>query len=149
MELTTDMDFFDVLVRYETQLWNHLDDRLQTAGAVSLATLSALRVVRRRTGGCRVQEIRTDLGITVGAASKLVDRLERDGLAVRSAHPQDRRSSLIALTPAGDAAHDTGVALLDSALTDHLAGERSAAATTVVLQRLMSRLGATSPEVPR
>jgi len=23
------MDFFDILVRYETYLWNHLDDRLQ------------------------------------------------------------------------------------------------------------------------
>jgi DNA-binding MarR family transcriptional regulator len=42
-----------------------------------------------------------ELQITVGAASKLVDRLERAGLAVRSAHPSDRRSMLIALTEAG------------------------------------------------
>ena len=26
------MDFFDALVRYETYLWNHLDDRLVAAG---------------------------------------------------------------------------------------------------------------------
>ena len=97
------MDFFDALVRYETYLWNHLDDRLVAAGGVSLANLTALRVVRRHAGSARVQELRTQLGITVGAASKLVDRLERDGLVVRTANPHDRRSSLIALTPAGDA----------------------------------------------
>lgn len=143
------MDFFDALVRYETQLWNHLDDRLQADGGVSLGTLSALRVVRRHAGACRVQELRTDLGITVGAASKLVDRLERDGLAVRSAHPLDRRSSLVALTPAGDDAHDAGVALMASTLTDHMAGEPDVAETTVVLRRLLSTLGASTPEPSR
>ena len=117
------MDFFDALVRYETYLWNHLDDRLVAAGGVSLANLTALRVVRRHAGSARVQELRTHLGITVGAASKLVDRLERDGLVVRTANPHDRRSSLITLTPAGDAAHDAGVALVDSELAAHLAGE--------------------------
>ncbi|PVU84393.1 MarR family transcriptional regulator (plasmid) [Cellulomonas sp. WB94] len=143
------MDFFDVLVGYETYLWNHLDDRLRAGGGVSLGTLSALRVVRRHAGECRVQELRTDLGITVGAASKLVDRLERDGLAVRSAHPGDRRSSLVTLTAAGDAAHDAGVALMATTLAEHLAGETALAETTVALARLLAKLGATLPQVAR
>jgi len=50
------MDFFDVLVRCETYLWNTVDHRLQADGEVSLSTLSALRVVRRHAGDCRVQE---------------------------------------------------------------------------------------------
>ena len=57
--------------------------------------------MRRHSGAARVQELRTELGITVGAASKLVDRLERDGLVVRTAHPHDRRSSLVTLTAPG------------------------------------------------
>jgi len=133
------MDFFDALVRYETYLWNHLDDRLVATGGVSLANLTALRVVRRHAGSARVQELRTELGITVGAASKLVDRLERDGLVVRTANPHDRRSSLVTLTPAGDSAHDTGVVLVDAELSAHLAGEDVTEATAL-LTRLLDRL---------
>ncbi len=146
MELIGGMEFFDALVRYETYLWNQLDHRLADAGEVALPTLFALRVIRRHAGDCRVQDLRADLGVTVGAASKLVDRLERDGLALRSPHPHDRRSSLVALTSAGEAAHDTGVAVVDSALTDHLAGEAGVGDTTDVLRSLMSRLGAPSTE---
>ena len=136
------MDLFDALVKYETDLWNHLDDRLRDAGAVPLPTLFALRVVRRHPGTCRVHEIRSDLGITVGAASKLVDRLERDGLAVRRPHPDDRRSSLVSLTPAGDRAHDEGVEILRRGLDDQLGGEPGIADLTAGLARLQARLAA-------
>jgi DNA-binding MarR family transcriptional regulator len=37
----------------------------------------------------------------VGAASKVVDRVEAAGHCVRRPNPGDRRSSLIALTPEG------------------------------------------------
>jgi DNA-binding MarR family transcriptional regulator len=143
------MNFFDVLVRYETDLWNHLDDRLDSAGGVSLATLFALRVVRRHNGQCRVQEVSTELGITVGAASKVVDRLVQAGLAIRTPHPQDRRSSLIALTPAGDAAHDIGVKLLETALAKHLADGPDVARLTSALRRLQMRLTAPALEATR
>lgn len=133
------MDFFDALVTYETYLWNDLDDRLRAAGSPSLGTVSALRVVRRHAGACRVQEIRADLGITVGAASKLVDRLERDGLAVRGVHPSDRRSSLVALTPAGDSAHDESVRLVEAALAEHVEGVDVGDATAT-LTLLLGRL---------
>ena len=139
------MDLFDSLVRYETYLWNELDNRLRDAGSISLGTLFALRVIRRHEGSCRVQELRSELGITVGAASKLVDRLERDGLAVRAAHPTDRRSSLVALTRAGDTAHDDGVALVDAALTEHFTGIDVGEMTStlnVLLGRLRSPLAA-------
>ncbi|MGN8244749.1 MarR family winged helix-turn-helix transcriptional regulator [Cellulomonas soli] len=141
------MDFFDALVRSEVNLWNHLDDRIRTLG-LSLGTLEGLRVVHRHAGTCRVQEIRTDLGITVGAASKVVDRLERDGLAVRSAHPHDRRSSLVTLTPAGQDAHDRGVAALQAALDAVLADEPDLAVVTAALQRLRTRLQPTAEPTP-
>lgn len=138
------MDFFDLLVRYETELWNHLEDRLRDGGGVSLATLSALRVVDHHDRRARVQDVRADLRITVGAASKLVDRLERDGLATRRPHPDDRRSSLVELTPAGRDALATGTALLDEAMRAHLGEETAAAlaAATEVLRRLDARLTA-------
>ena len=128
------MDFFDTLIRYETDLWNYLDRTLLSEGAVSLATLEALRVVDRHAGRARVHELQDDLRITVGAASKLADRLEKAGLAVRSANPDDRRSSILTLTPEGRAEHARGVEVLDQALTAHLAGEGSA------LEALMSSI---------
>ena len=116
------MDFFDALVRYETDLWNHLDRRLADAGATSLAVLEALRVVGRHAGRARVAELQDELRITVGAASKLVDRLERDGLAVRAPNPEDRRSSVLSLTAAGVHQHDTGLAIVNAALAEHTEG---------------------------
>lgn len=134
------MDFFDALIRYETDLWNHLDARLRAAHGPSLATVCALRVVARHDGACRVQDLRSDLGITVGAASKLVDRLERDGLAVRRANPDDRRSSLVELTTDGQGALEVGIAVVEDGLAEHLDGEADLAAVTALLARLDSQL---------
>lgn len=43
------------------------------------------------------------LGLTRGAISKLADRLVGKALAIRSAHGEDRRYQMLALTPAGRA----------------------------------------------
>ena len=92
--------FFDTLVRLEIELWNEIDARLRDDG-VTLARYQALHAVHEHDGRARVHEVAQDLGITVGAASKLVDRLEQDGTARREPNPDDRRSSLIALTTDG------------------------------------------------
>lgn len=97
--------FFSELVRLELVLWNRLDELQEQSGAVSLAQLQALRAVRSRDGAARVQDVAGALQITVGAASKLVDRLERDGLAHRSPNPADRRSMLVELTRDGEMAY--------------------------------------------
>ncbi|CAN7438757.1 MarR family transcriptional regulator [Microbacterium sp. LjRoot45] len=97
----TRVELLEELVRYETLLWNTVERGLSRAGSSSLATLLALRYLHQRESLGRVQDLAWRLGVTVGAASKIVDRLERDGLAVRRPHPDDRRSSLIALTPHG------------------------------------------------
>jgi len=60
-----------------------------------------LRIVGGRAGRCRVQDIADEVAITVGATSKAVDRLEAAGLLVRRPNPDNRRSSLIELTPEG------------------------------------------------
>jgi DNA-binding MarR family transcriptional regulator len=137
------MDFFDALIRYETNLWNHVDNRLKAAGAPSLAVLSALRVIGRYAPSARVQELSQELRITVGAASKLADRLEKEGLAQRLPHPSDRRSSLIALSPAGERALVVGAQVLQDVLDEHLAGEDISALVSAV-QRLDESLTATA-----
>jgi len=91
---------FSELVRLETELWNAVEERLRADFGVTLPVFEFLQVISR-TPACRVQDIAAELSITVGGTSKIVDRIEASGYCVRSANPNDRRSSIIALTPAG------------------------------------------------
>ncbi len=133
------MDFFDALVRYETDLWNTAERELQRETGLGLGTLQALRVIVRHSPAARVNELSRDLGITIGAASKFVDRLERDGLAAREPHPDDRRSSLITLTQTGERARSEGEGALARSL-ERLVGDVDLAAATAVLGALQARL---------
>jgi MarR family transcriptional regulator, organic hydroperoxide resistance regulator len=91
---------FDDLVRFETILWGTIDSRLQEECGLSLASLNALLIIDA-TPLCRVQDIARAVEITVGGASQAVDRLESAGLCARRANPEDRRSSIVELTPEG------------------------------------------------
>jgi DNA-binding MarR family transcriptional regulator len=48
-------------------------------------------------------ELGADLGITSSASTALVDRLERQGIADRHAHPRDRRRVVVGLSDKGHA----------------------------------------------
>lgn len=129
--MTAYVDFFAELVRLEIRLWARLDGSQRTMGVASVAQLQALRVLQATDGNARIQDVAVELQITVGAASKLVDRLERDGLAARIANPADRRSMFVGLTSAGEHALDDAAAaaaqnleaLLGSTLTPAAAAE--------------------------
>ena len=97
--MTRAIDLFTELVRAQIELWNELNAHLESVVGISLAQFQALAAIRE--GKNRVQEMSEEMRITVGATSKLVDRLERDDLARRSAHPSDRRSSIVSLTDHG------------------------------------------------
>lgn len=115
-----ELELLDAVVGYEIALWNHLDSQLTQAGDVSLAVFSALRVVERHGGSARIRELQDDLRITVGSASKLADRLERDGLVVRRQNPGDRRSSLLELTAVGRDRYESAGVQVAAALSDHV-----------------------------
>jgi DNA-binding MarR family transcriptional regulator len=91
---------FSELVRFQTELWNAVDDRLRTDFDLPLSRFEPMQVIARQPS-CRVFDIATQLSITVGGTSKLVDRIEESGYCVRRNNPDDRRSSLIELTLAG------------------------------------------------
>ena len=67
-------------------------------------------------------DIAQEVDITVGATSKGVDRLEARGWCERRANPDDRRSSLLALTPAGRAALTAATPTFETALAERVAG---------------------------
>jgi len=99
---TPDLPFvFGELVRLEIELWDAVEARLSADTDVTLARYLAMRAIARRPA-CRVQDIAEELAITVGGTSKVVDRVAAAGHCARRPNPDDKRSSLIQLTPAGE-----------------------------------------------
>ncbi|MFI5953246.1 MarR family winged helix-turn-helix transcriptional regulator [Cryptosporangium sp. NPDC051539] len=120
---------FDDLVRFETVLWNSVDARLRREHDVTLGGLNVLMVVEA-TALCRVYDIAEALAITVGGVSQAVDRLEKPGLLSRRPNPEDRRSSLVELTPTGLSLLEAARATLDDELDRQLRAPLSASALT-------------------
>jgi DNA-binding MarR family transcriptional regulator len=133
--------FFKVLLHYEIALWNALDAALRDAHSLPLGRFQALGALKKRGGNGRIHDLAGDLGITVGATSKLVDRLEQDGSARRQPNPDDRRSSLISLTPEGERLHAAASATFEAALRASLPTEEvNLPALTVRLAGLLDHL---------
>ena len=101
---------FSELVRLETELWDAVERRLRADHDLPLPNFEFMEVISR-TPNCRVQDIAAEISITIGGTSKIVDRIEAAGHCTRRANPDDRRSSIIELTPAGKR---LGPALSDS-----------------------------------
>lgn len=112
---------FADLVRLEIELWDAVEARLRTELHVGLATAQTLAAVAA-VEDCRVFDIARELSITVGGASKTVDRLERHELVSRRPHPSDRRSSVVALTRTGAATHAKAQRLIAAELQARIGG---------------------------
>jgi DNA-binding MarR family transcriptional regulator len=103
--------------------------RRRRPGDVSLPQFQALAVLNRHPDAS-MSELAAHLRLTLASASKLVDVLERGGLATRRPHATDRRKVALLLTEQGsatlalarDAARDRLAALLDALPEDELAG---------------------------
>jgi MarR family transcriptional regulator, organic hydroperoxide resistance regulator len=91
---------FDDLIRFEIEMWNGIDARLRRDFNLPLTHFEPMLVIDRRSG-CRVYDIASELKITTGGTSKLVDRIEASGYCRRLPNPTDRRSSVLELTDAG------------------------------------------------
>lgn len=72
--------------------------------------------------------------VTSGAMTNRLDRLEKAGLTLRGPHPNDRRGIVVQLT-------EKGLALIDEALTAHVANEHEILAGLTPAEReTLSRL---------
>ena len=116
---------FDDLVRFETTLWNTVDARLRRDHDFTLGGLNVLMVVDAKAR-CRVYDIAQALAITVGGTSQAVDRLENADLLTRRPNPEDRRSSIVELTPAGRTILEAARATFDDELERQLQAPLSA-----------------------
>jgi DNA-binding MarR family transcriptional regulator len=116
-----------------------IEDTLQTHG-LKLGEFDVLASLRRAgspyalTPGSLLRQ----LMLSSGAMTNRIDRLEAAGWVTRRPDPDDRRGVIVTLTPAG-------LALVDRAVTDHLAAEERLlaplrASERATLDRLVRKL---------
>jgi MarR family transcriptional regulator, organic hydroperoxide resistance regulator len=127
---------FRDIVRLETDLWNRVDAQVHREHGLPLAWLEVMQVVSA-TPGCRVLDVAEALFITVGGASKVVDKVQAGGWCQRLPNPSDGRSSLIELTESGEGLLAAANMTFDQALAAYL----GAAAPAGELTRLSDTLG--------
>ncbi|MEU4602708.1 MarR family transcriptional regulator [Kribbella sp. NPDC023972] len=68
---------------------------------VTHGQLRVLRTLDHADRALRLSELANQLGIVPRSATSVVDDLEAAGLVARKPDPDDRRATLVALTPAG------------------------------------------------
>lgn len=129
---------FSTLTRLETELWDAVDARLRQKCGLPLGRFEAMVVVSS-LGTCRVFDIASALAITVGGASKLVDRVEAAGYCSRKINPGDRRSSLLDLTEEGKAVVARGRTVIEAELDSWFTPALSPQETATLLD-LLARL---------
>ena len=127
---------FDDLVRLETDLWNRVDARVQQTHGFPLAWMEVMHLVST-TSGRRVLDVAEALFITVGGASKVVDKVEGAGWCRRLPNPNDGRSNLLELTASGRRVLQAGRLTFGEVLEVYL----GAAAPAAELTQLSSTLG--------
>jgi DNA-binding MarR family transcriptional regulator len=90
------------LLRTHTVVWRELERRLVKSHGMSISTYDVLlRLAWAGSDGLRMSELAKQVLMTTGGLTRLADRLERDGLLVRSRSDDDLRGYVARITPAG------------------------------------------------
>ena len=114
--------FTGINARLSAQLAEH------KLGMVDFEVL--VRLARSKGGELRMTDLAAQTGLSTSGVTRVVDRLERDGLAKRRACPTDRRGAFTVITDAGQAklieVLPGHLGLIDQWFTGRLDGERLA-----------------------
>lgn len=95
------LGLFSALVTAQIEAWNRVDAAAKAVDRMSAARLQILGTVAGCTGGIGITEIARRQHISDGAASKLCDRLAKDGLVTRKRAENDRRRQVVVCTQEG------------------------------------------------
>lgn len=92
----------------------HVEGKLASLG-LSLPKLAALRALSDAGESMPLGQLAERLSCVKSNITQLVDRLETDGFVTRGHDPNDRRTRLAVMTPAGRKACDEGTRVRDDA----------------------------------
>ncbi len=107
------------LLRTFAKLTKALDAELEAAHGLPLNSYEVLMYLADSEGArMRMHDLANSILLSRSGLTRLVDRLERDGLLSRQSCPSDARGAFACLTPKGRTT-------LDAARATHLAGVRA------------------------
>lgn len=107
------------LLRTYARLTKALDTELEAAHGLPLTSYEVLMFVADADEGrMRMNDLARTILLSRSGLTRLVDRLERDGLLCRTSCSSDARGAFACITPKGRE-------LLEAARTTHLAGVRA------------------------
>jgi DNA-binding MarR family transcriptional regulator len=94
------------MLRVHARTWCALERELGERHGLGASEFEVLdRLVEFNMDRCRVQELADSVHLSQSALSRLLGRLERDGLISRGMCPDDRRGIYVSPTEAGRALH--------------------------------------------
>src|SRR4051794_2541229 len=138
---TTEMAAWRGFLRAHAQVIRRLEAELEAEQGMPLATYDVLvQLAEAPEYSLRMSELADSVLLSRSGLTRLVDRLEREGLVERRACPDDARGTLAVLTPAG-------MTRLRRAWVTHLRGVREhmisrfTESELAVLGELFTRLG--------
>ncbi|MEO8458677.1 MAG: MarR family transcriptional regulator [Chloroflexota bacterium] len=92
------------LAEVRHRIWAALDRELQTREKISMTWFEVLgSLLQNDEGALPMHELASSLLSSPSGMTRLVDRIERAGLVRRTAHPSDRRVTLVTITEPGRA----------------------------------------------
>ena len=134
---------FGLLLEAHADLVGVLGRDLEARAGLALSSYEVLlRLGRQPDGRLRMSELAGSVALSASGLTRLVDRLEADGLVARERCPDDRRGAFAVLTAAGrerlEAATEVHAAGIDRHLMARLDAEELAA-----LRRALGKLRTT------
>jgi DNA-binding MarR family transcriptional regulator len=128
------------LIRARTRALREIEDDIKQAGFPPLAWYDVLlELNRQKKGSLRPRDLEQHLLLEQHNVSRLVDRLEKQGLVKRQPHEEDGRAHVIAITPAGRDMRRKMWPTYRSAIQRHI-GDRLTAKEAQSLSELLARL---------
>lgn len=128
-------------MRSHQALFRALDEELEREADIPFVNYDVLVQLANAGGRLRMRDLAGRLLVSRSGATRLIDRMERDGLVARERCSQDGRGQYAVLTPAGMAA-------LERARPTHLRGVRQRFLEQIDDEQLMA-IGAAFTRVLR
>ncbi|MBE1237254.1 MarR family transcriptional regulator [Phaeovibrio sulfidiphilus] len=85
-----------------SEMLSAFERNLQRTCGISQTQLFVLILLKRNPDGLGIGALASRVSVTSQTMTRVVDRMERDGLCRREPDPQDRRAQLVQLTAEGD-----------------------------------------------
>jgi DNA-binding MarR family transcriptional regulator len=122
-----ELDAWRGLLRVHSSLVKALDAELEQAHGIALSSYEVLaRLGKAQDGRLRMCELAESVLLSRSGLTRMVDRLERDGLVARGSCEDDARGAFAVITPAGRAELDAARATYLDGVRRHFVGSFSA-----------------------